>query len=294
MRVARIGGRRVAYDTYGDPRGRPVLIIHGAWGGPSSSLWTGPRLRWSGPSDGLKLIWYDRRCAGLSQHDTQSFALEDLANDAVDVLDYLEIEQAAVIASSAGGPIGMSLALNHSDRVSALVLLNTGAALMSLNPTGIDLGDPFVADRLETVARRIALLQLMETKGVEAAVQQSEEEWRTPPEPESPDPEVAAFRAHRLRALGRLSQSELVRLARGALLNMQAQRDVDLADRLHEINCPTLIVHGDADTTVPIAFGQALAERISGADLAIPHAAGHGLIANAQAHSMLAKWLSGV
>ena len=55
-----------------------------------------------------------------------------------------------------------------------------------------------------------------------------------------------------------------------------------------------LIVHGDADTTVPIAFGQALAERISGAELAIFHAAGHGLIAHAQAQSMLAKWLSGV
>ncbi len=294
MRVARIGGRRVAYDTYGDPRGRPVLIIHGAWGGPASSLWTGPRLRWSAPNDGLKLIWYDRRCAGLSQYDTQAFALEDLAHDAVDFLDYLEIEQAAVIASSAGGPIGMSLALDHPDRVSALVLLNTGAALMSLNPTGINLHDPFVADRLETVARRIGLLKLMEAKGVKAAIQQSEDEWRAPPEPQSPDPEVAVFRANRLRALSRLSQSELVRLGRGALLNMRAQRDIDLADRLHEINCPTLIVHGDADTTVPIAFGQALAERIAGADLAIPHAAGHGLIAHAEAQSMLAKWLSGL
>ncbi len=294
MRVARISGRRVAYETYGDPRAQPVLIIHGAWGGPSSSLWTGPRLRWSAPGDGLKLIWYDRRCAGLSQYDTQPFALEDLANDAVDVLDYLQVEQAAVIASSAGGPIGMSLALTHPDRVSALVLLNSGAALMSLNPTGIDLGDPFVADRLETVARRIGLLKLMEANGVEAAIQQSEDEWRTPPEPQHPDPELAAFRANRLQALSRLSQSELLRLGRGALLNMQAQRDVDLADQLHEISCPTLIVHGDADTTVPIAFGQALAERISGAELAIVHAAGHGLIANAQAQSMLVKWLSGV
>ena len=294
MRVARIGGRRVAYDTYGDPRGRPALIIHGAWGGPSSSLWAGPRLRWSAPTDGLKLIWYDRRCAGLSQYDTQPFALEDLANDAVDVLDYLQIEQAAVIASSAGGPIGMRLALDQPDRVSALVLLNTGAALMSLDPTGINLHDPFVADRLETVARRIGLLKLMEAKGVKAAIQQSEDEWRAPPEPQHPDPELAAFRANRLQALSRLSQSEVVRLGRGALLNMRAQRDIDLADRLHEINCPTLIVHGDADTTVPIAFGQALAARIAGADLAIPYAAGHGLIAHAEAQSMLAKWLSGV
>ena len=248
-------------------------------------------MRWSAPSDGLKLIWYDRRCAGLSQYDTLPFALEDLADDAVDVLDYLQIERAAVIATSAGGPIGMRLALDHADRVSALVLLNTGAALMSLNPTGVNLDDPFVADRLETVARRIALLKLMESEGVEAAIQRSEDEWRTPPEAQSADPELAAFRANRLRALSRLSESELVRLGRGALLNMQAQRDIDLAEQLHGINRPTLIVHGDADTTVPIAFGRAMAERISGAELAIFHAAGHGLIAHAQAQSMLAKWL---
>ena len=292
MRVARIGDRRVAYDTYGDPRGQPVLIIHGAWGGPSSSLWTGPRLRWSAPSDGLKLIWYDRRCAGLSQYDTQPFALEDLANDAVDFLDYLEIEQAAVIASSAGGPIGMRLALDHSDRVSALVLLNTGAALMSLNPTGIDLGDPFVADRLETVARRIALLKLMETNGVEAAIQQSEDEWRASPEPQSPDPEVAVFRASRLRALSRLSQSELVRLGRGALLNMRAQRGVDLADRLHEIECPSLVVHGDADTTVPIAFGRALSGEMLNAQFAVLEDEGHGLIVSPRAQAVTSDWLA--
>ena len=292
MRVARIGGRRVAYETYGDPRGQPVLIIHGAWGGPSSSLWTGPRLRWSAPSDGHKLIWYDRRCAGLSQYDTQPFTLEDLANDAVDVLDYLQMDQAAVIASSAGGPIGMSLALNHSDRVSALVLLNTGAALMSLNPTGIDRCDPFVADRLETVGRRIGLLKLMGTKGVEAAIQQSEDEWRTPPEPQHPDPEVAAFRAHRLRALGRLSQRELLRLVRGALLNMRAQRDVDLADQLHEISCPTLIVHGDADTTVPIAFGQALSAAILNAQFAVLEDEGHGLIVSPRAQAVTSDWLA--
>ena len=292
MRVARIGGRRVAYETYGDPRGQPVLIVHGAWGGPSSSLWTGPRLRWSAPTDGLRLIWYDRRCAGLSQYDTQPFALEDLAHDAVDVLDYLQIERAAVIATSAGGPIGMSLALDHADRVSALVLLNTGAALMSLNPTGVNLDDPFVADRLETVARRIALLKLMESEGVEAAIQQSEDEWRTPPEPESADPELAAFRANRLRALSRLSQSELVRLGRGALLNMRAQRGIDLADQLHKINCPTLIVHGDADTTVPIAFGQALSGAILNAQFAVLEDEGHGLIVSPRAQAITSDWLA--
>ncbi len=292
MRLALINGRRVAYEVSGDPDGQPILIIHGAWGGPSSTLWNGPRLRWSAPIDGLKLIWYDRRCAGLSQYDTQPFTLDDLAHDAVDVLDYLKIEQAAVIATSAGGPIGIRLAIDHPQRVGSLVLLNTGASLMSLSPSGIDPEDAFVADRLETVAKRIALLKLMEAEGAESAIQHSEDEWRAPPEPQDPDPELAAYRATRRHALGKLSQCELVRLGRGALLNMQAQRDIDLADQLHEIKCPTLIVHGDADTTVPIALGQTLAGRMQHVSFSVLNGEGHGLIANEVAQWLVSEWLN--
>ena len=294
MRLALINGRRVAYEVGGDPIGRPVLIVHGAWGGPSSTLWNGPRIRWHVPTDGLKLIYYDRRCAGLSQYDTEAFTLEDLANDAVDVLDYLGIEQAAVIATSAGGPIGVRLALDHPKRVESLVLLNTGASLMSLTPAGIDLSDPLVLDRLETVAKRLAILDLLDGEGINAAVAASEDEWRSPPDPPEPDPALQSFRDNRQRALDNLSNTELTRLTLGALLNMNAQRDVDLSGDLHRIDCPTLVVHGDADTTVPIAFGRALAASTPGADIVRLRGVGHGLIVNADAQSIAVEWLRSV
>ena len=267
-----------------------MLIIHGAWGGPSSTLWNGPRIRWSAPTDGLKLIWYDRRCAGLSEYDAKPFTLEDLANDAVDLLDYLGIERAAVIATSAGGPIGLRLALDQPERVEALALLNTGASLMSLSPSGIDLGDPFVADRLATVAKRLALLDLLATKGIKAAVAASEDEWRSPPQPPEPDPALSAFRENRARVLGGLAAPELARLVQGALFNMQAQRGVDLLDEVSRIECPTLIVHGDADTTVPIAFGRALADAIAHSEFFELAGAGHGLIVNPEAQDYALKW----
>ena len=291
MRLALINGRRVAYEISGDPIGRPVLIIHGAWGGPSSTLWNGPRLRWSAPTEGLQLIWYDRRCAGLSQYDASPFSLEDLANDAADFLDYLNVEQAAVIATSAGGPIGLRLALDHPERVEALVLLNTGASLMSLNPAGIAPDDPFVADRLATIAKRLALLDLLESEGIEAVITESEEEWRSLPQPPEPDPTLSTFRKNRGRLLERLSESELPRLALGALLNMRAQRGVDLSNDVSRIKCPTLIVHGDADTTVPIAFGRALASSLPGAKLVTLSDEGHGLIVNPAAQQVVIDWL---
>lgn len=291
MRLALINGRRVAYETSGDLQGRPVLIIHGAWGGPSSTLWNGPRLRWQVPSDGLQLIWYDRRCAGLSQYDTEPFMLEDLANDAIDVLDYLGIDKAAVVATSAGGPIGLRVALNHPKRVESLVLLNTGASLMSLSPHGVDPADPFVADRLDTVASRLALLDLFHKQGIEAAVAASEEEWRKSQHPPNPDPTLDRFRNNRQRALRNLPQQELERLAHGALLNMNAQRDVDLSGDIGRIECPVLILHGDADTTVPIAFGHALSESMPNATFKTLPEAGHGLVFHPMAQQVVGSWL---
>ena len=291
MRLALINGRRVAYEISGDPTGKPVLIIHGAWGGPSSTLWNGPRIRWQAPTDGLKLIWYDRRCAGLSQYDAAPFTLEDLATDAVDVLDYLGIEQAAVIATSAGGPIGLRLALDHPERMESLVLLNTGASLMSLSPNGIDPHDPFVQDRLAIVARRLALSDLLDTEGIEAVLRESESEWREPPSPPDPDSSFDDVRRNRAQALARLPKMELARLVRGAVLNMRAQRDIDQSSKVSQIGCPMLILHGDADTTVPISFGRALARSRPKTEFIVLEGRGHGLIVDSSAQQVVATWL---
>ncbi len=291
MRFARIAGRRVAYAEYGDPRGRPVLIIHGAWGGPSSTLWTGPRLRWSAPTDGLRLIWYDRRCAGWSEYTDADFTLPDLARDAVDVLDYLRIERAMVIATSAGGPIGLRLALDARERVSALALLNTGAALMHPDPPVVRSAG--VLDRLATVRERLAMLNLAEREGVRAAVLAYEQEWRTPPQVgfAEEEPALAAARRYRATALARLPQTELIRLAAGALRNMCAQRNVDLTPELSRITAPALVVHGDADTTVPIEFGQHIAAQIPAATFAALPGQGHGLIRDEDAQALVTEWL---
>ena len=294
MRFARIAGRRVAYAEYGDPRGRPVLIIHGAWGGPSSTLWTGPRLRWQASTDGLRLIWYDRRCAGWSEYTDADFTLSDLARDAADVLDYLRIEHATVIATSAGGPIGLRLALDAPERVSALALLNTGAALMHPNPPLPRSAGAL--DRLATVRERLAMLNLAQREGVRAAVLAYESEWRTPPQAGfgQEEPALAAARRHRASALASLPQAELIRLAAGALRNMRAQRGVELTPELSRIAAPTLILHGDADTTIPIEFGRQLAAQIPAATFAALPGQGHGLIGDGDAQALVARWLRAI
>ena len=199
-----------------------------------------------------------------------------------------------MIAISAGGPIGLRLALDAPERVSALALLNTGATLMHPSPplprsAGL-------LDRLATVRERLAMLNLAERAGVHAAVLAYESEWRTPPQAEFEQEEgeeaaLAAARRHRAAALARLPQSELIHLAAGALRNMRAQRNEDLTPELSRIAPPTLILHGDADTTIPIEFGQHLAAKIPTAKFLPLPAHSHGLIWNANAQTLLTEWL---
>src|SRR5262249_32869217 len=50
-----------------------------------------------------------------------------------------------------------------------------------------------------------------------------------------------------------------------------------IARRVHEIRCPTLLLHGDQDDIVPVAHAYELNRLISGSELRIFHGAGHTL-----------------
>ena len=290
-RVALIGSRRVAYETQGDPDGTPLLVLRGAWGGPASTLWPGPRLRWQAPLDGIRLILYDRRNSGGSAYSDDPISLADLAKDAIDLLDYLDITKTIIIATSAGGPIALRIALNYPDCVERLALLSTGAALMHPDPPFLQKPhSAFVADRLATVRQRLAMLNIATIEGAAAAIASTESEWRNPPAPQMPDPESGQYRAHRATALAKISNEELTNLAAGAIRNMQAQAHQDLTPELRNLKPPTWIIHAQDDTTVPHEYAQALADAIPQAQLTTLPSAAHALIDDPEIQHALTRW----
>ena len=292
-RVALIRGRRVAYQLFGDPAGESLLIVRGAWGGPASTLWSGPRLRWQAPTDGVRLISYDRRCAGGSAYDDAGFTLADLADDIVDLLDYLRVAYVTIAATSAGGPIALRTALDHPDRVKRLALLSTGMALFHPNPSWLpEPRSAFVRDRLATVRRRLDLLALADQLGFEEAVRATEDEWRQVPARPACSPAEAAEFENRAKALRALTFPVLVQLASGAIRNMRAQANVDLAPELERIACPVKIWHAADDTVVPFEFGNALAQRIPHAELIRVNSAVHGLIDETDIQREIIDWVA--
>ena len=290
-RIALIGGRRVAYETQGDPDGAPLLVLRGAWGGPSSTLWPGPRLRWQVPLDGIRLILYDRRNSGGSAYSDDPLSLADLARDAIDLLDYLHIHKTAIVATSAGGPIALRIALDHPDRVERLALLSTGTALMHLDPPFLQKPySAFVEDRLATIRQRLAMLDIAATAGWPVAIAATESEWRNPPAPPTPDPELDQYRTNRATALAKVSNEELTRLAAGSMRNMQAQAHQDLTPELSHLKCPAWIIHAKDDTTVPHEYAHALSTAIPQAKLTTLPSAAHALIDDPEIQHALTRW----
>lgn len=81
---------------------------------------------------GYNVIRYDNRGTGMSDwiedwSEETAYSLDDLANDAIAILDTLNIKKAHIIGASFGGMIAQTIAINHPHRVKSLVsMLSTG------------------------------------------------------------------------------------------------------------------------------------------------------------------------
>jgi proline iminopeptidase len=102
--------------------GYPLLLMHG---GPSLDHWTLRSFRRC--ADQFTLIFYDHRCNGRSQGaPISSMTWENLTADADALRQRLGLERWAVLGHSFGGHVAPEYALRYPDRLSHLVLLDTG------------------------------------------------------------------------------------------------------------------------------------------------------------------------
>jgi proline iminopeptidase len=102
--------------------GYPLLLMHG---GPGADHWTLLSFRRS--SDRFTLIFYDHRCNGRSVGaPVSSMTWENLTADADALRQTLGLERWAVLGHSFGGQVALEYALRYPDRLSHLVLLDTG------------------------------------------------------------------------------------------------------------------------------------------------------------------------
>ena len=114
-------GIRVHYAEHGDSSGAPIVFLHG-W---PDSWFTFSRVLPLLPNT-LRAFAVDQRGFGESEHPDAGYTLEELAADAVALLDALDIERAALVGHSFGSFVAREVAIAHPRRVTALVLIGTG------------------------------------------------------------------------------------------------------------------------------------------------------------------------
>ena len=104
-------------DWHGD--GPPIVALHGL---ASSGHWYERVARVL--SSGYRVIAPDQRGHGKTTQATDGYDWPTLATDVVGLMDQLEIDRATVMGHSWGGHVAASLAADHPERVSKLVLID--------------------------------------------------------------------------------------------------------------------------------------------------------------------------
>jgi proline iminopeptidase len=214
-------------------------------------------------ADQFTLVFYDHRCNGRSTgFPVTSMTWENLTSDADGLREQLGFERWAVLGHSFGGHVALEYALRYPDRISHLVLMNTG-------------GDSHWAS--ENAPKLVA-----ERYGPEKG--ELVRRWfhgEFPPEDMfrilmklgpiyNPHTNLVGFAREAFRARGSKLRPEAFFHASRTLLPGWS-----VMDRLGEIRCPTLVVAGADDFVFPPECQGELAAGIPGARLRLVDRAGH-------------------
>jgi pimeloyl-ACP methyl ester carboxylesterase len=220
----------ISYSVLGT--GRPLLLSHGY--GATSAMF-GPNL--AALSQAHQVITWDLRGHGDSQSpaDPACYPAEQALADMAALLDELGIDRAVLGGHSLGGYLSLDFALAFPDRVSGLVLIDTGPGFRN------DEARDGWNRRAEGTAARLA------EYGVAALGDSAE-----------------------LHAGGHRDVTGLILAARGTL----TQRDGHVLNGLPAISAPTLVVVG-ADDKHFLAAADYMTSKIPSARKVVIPAAGH-------------------
>ncbi|MFW5876432.1 MAG: 3-oxoadipate enol-lactonase [Myxococcota bacterium] len=239
---ASIGGARLRFQLEGNEAGPVVVLSHSL--GSHRGIWD-PQVPVFGRH--LRVLRYDTRGHGGSAVPLGPYRLDEMAEDVRGLLDALRIERAAFVGISMGGMIGQALALQHPDRLHALVLCDTTSEIP-------EAARPMWEERIRVTREQ----------GMEPHVEPTVQRWFTEPFRRA-HPEVV----DRVRGMIRDTDPE------GYVACCHAIEELQLTERLAEIRVPTLVVAGAEDPATTPGVARGLHDRIEGSELSVLESASH-------------------
>ncbi|TDF39376.1 alpha/beta hydrolase [Alteromonadaceae bacterium M269] len=270
--IIELDGIEIAFDSFGNPNHPPMLLIMGL--GMQMINWDDIFCQ-SLAAQGFWVIRFDNRDAGNSQKFNKKvgvldlligqvlpkigkpeYQLEDMAQDAIKLLDALDIKQAHIVGASMGGMIAQLLAIHFPERVKSLtsIMSTTGNRKLPRPKAKVmrAMLKPAPRDREQYLKHAINLWKLLhgtiipfDEKRTIAVVSRSFDRQFYP------------------RGIARQLHTILCAEDRTQLLK--------------KVSVPTLVLHGEIDPLVPIEAGYATAKAIEHAQMEVIEGMGHNL-----------------
>lgn len=258
-KIVKSNGVNICTECFGNPNDPALLLIMGA--GTSMLGWDAGfcgRLA----DKGRFVIRFDNRDVGHSvsyEPGACQYSIDDMADDAVGVLDAYGIDSANIVGMSLGGVLAQIIALRHPGRARTLTLIST-------TNYGFDIPD----------------LPGMEEKVLAHFMNGNEVNW-------SDLQSVIEFKAKGIRLMsGSRHGFDEERALRAAAEEVNRARNILSANnhvflqggdsyypRFREINIPALIIHGTEDPVIPYAHALALNKEIPDSVLMTIEGLGH-------------------
>ena len=254
-------GIRIATEDFGNPEDPAVVLVMGA---TASMLGWPEGLCHALAAEGLHVIRYDHRDTGLSTcwpPGAADYAVEDMADDLLGMLDGLALPRAHLVGMSLGGYLAQMAALRWPHRVAGLTLIGS-------EPLGWDgLPLPGIAPAFLDHFGTMADLDWDDAAAVEEFLVGIERLCAGP---------GAAFGEAAARARVQAVMARSDRLASAFNHGALGLRE-DWTGAFRRIGQPVLVIHGALDPILPLPNGTALAAGIPGARLLVLDGVGHAL-----------------
>jgi pimeloyl-ACP methyl ester carboxylesterase len=260
-KLVKTGGVELASEAFGNPNDPAILLIMGAM---ASMLWWPKEFCQRLADNGRYVIRYDNRDTGLSTNypvGKPEYTFDDMADDAIRVLDGYGISSAHIVGMSMGGMIAQLVALKYPERSRTLTLIST-------SPVGVD----------------TAHLPGMTTAYTEHSASYADLDW-------SDRMQVVEFMFADVRAISSTRHPFDEQHARDFI-----ETDYDRAQRfesatnhfvlssgdqwkgkLPRLQAPLLVIHGTSDPIFPVEHGREFIKIIPASQLVEIDGGGHEL-----------------
>ena len=265
-------GAELYYETHG--AGEALLLFPST--AFSGEVWKPFQVPALAPA--MQLILHDPRGCPRTRVHQRVYSIEQMANDAVALLDHLGISKAHLLGHSMGGRVALTMALNFPGRVRSLIMAASGSGLVTRPAPDCIAGLP-----------HWLVLGLVE-KGFDKFLRD-----------EYCDSEV--FFTNEFRAAHPEQIEEFFKLARATHANLSeyihlsiARHNWEATHRLGDVKVPTLVLIGTNDKARSnhLLQAEALKNRIPGAKLKVLEGQSHGFFWQApdETNAVILDWIA--